>query len=99
MTERTAQEKYADQDIFFVLYEKAEDGFYVPLIGEDAWQYEFTAYVEEKYRQEKFKTAEGLEAAESGGTGQRYYLHQENEGMPVHITKMRRRRIPRRCIC
>ena len=47
VTERTAQEKYADQDIFFVLYEKAEDGFYVPLIGEDAWQYEFTAYVEE----------------------------------------------------
>ena len=87
VTERTAQEKYADQDIFFVLYEKAEDGFYVPLIGEDAWQYEFTAYVEEKYRQEKFKTAEGLKLLNQAALDSDIISTRENEGMPVHITK------------
>lgn len=87
MTERTAQEGDADQDIFFVLYEKAEDGFYVPLIGEDAWQYEFTAYVEDKYRQEKFKTAEGLKLLNQAALDSDIISTRENEGMPVHITK------------
>lgn len=87
VTERTAQEGDADQDIFFVLYEKAEDGFYVPLIGEDAWQYEFTAYVEDKYRQEKFKTAEGLKLLNQAALDSDIISTRENEGMPVHITK------------
>ncbi len=84
----TTDRGYSKQDMIFVLYEKSPSGDGLSrMIGENAYRFEFTTYVEEPYRRMEFKSNNSIFLNNAVRLDSFVISSRDDQGTPVKIER------------
>lgn len=84
----TTDRGYSKQDMIFVLYEESPSGDELSqMIGENAYRFEFTTYVEEPYRRMEFKSNNSIFLNNAVRLDSFVITSRDDQGTPVKIER------------